>query len=560
MAQPNKPAGKSSGTKPRDKKPPVYSSSKKEPSTLFSSLDNWAAKNSKVLLIIILGLGALFSLLTFQARMDIGGDDSGYILRAYYFIHKGIFPSYQGPLYPLVLSIFVSFLGINIVLLKFLSIIFNFIALVLLYKAFKGRIPSFILYSVLLLTAVNTYILNYASLTYNEAFYMVLQYAFFYYFFKLQDSIQQNRGSALKATWRKWLPVAVLIFLITITRNIGISCLGGVLMYFALRKQFRYLLYTGILSIACALYMKTQGGGQGGLLLLKNPYNASEGKRHFSDFVSDFFQNSDLYLSKRFYQILGFKSDIDMETSSWLTFFTVAFLLLGIYRVIRSKNQPLLIVALYTLSMMGATFIVLQTRWDQPRLILIYIPLILMLFLYGLYDLFKKSGWGIQMLSVLFVPIIFISEMSSTLKKTKENLPILSKNLKGDIYAGFTPDWVNYLKLSQWCENLPKDSLVACRKGPMSSVYANGREFVNIATVDSVHSTNADSVIALLKKTHARYFLVASLRSNPLVADGNVLNGIHRLIAPVARKYPQKIKLIRQEGASEQAQLFEVQY
>ncbi len=560
MAQPNKPTGKPSATKVRDKKPATYSSVKKEPSTLFNSLDKWLDKNSKALRIIILSLGGLLSLLLFQARMDIGGDDSGYILRAYDFIHKGVFPSYQGPLYPLILSIFVSFLGIKIVLLKFLSTIFNFVALLFLYKAFKGRIPSFVLYSTLLLTAVNTYILNYASLTYNESFYMVIQYVFFFYFFKLQDYLQQNNHSTLKQNWRVWLPVAVLVFLITITRNIGISCLGGILLYFLIRKEFRNLLYATVLAIICGLYMKSQGSSQGNLLLLKDPYNASLGKRHFADFVSDFFGNSELYLSKRFYQILGLKNDMDIDTSGWLTFFTVLVLLFALYRIIKSKNRPLLIVALYTFSMMGATFIVLQTRWDQPRLILIYIPLIFMLFLYGLYDLFKKAPWGLQMLTVLIVPIIFFVEMNSTVKKAKENLPILSKNLNGDIYAGFTPDWVNYLKLSQWCENLPKDSLVMCRKGPMSSVYANGREFVNIATVDSIRSTNADSVIALMKKTHARYFLVASLRSNPNVADGNVLNGIHRLVAPIYRKYPQKLKFIRQEGTAEAAQLYEVLY
>src|ERR1700691_2925487 len=103
MAQPKKPAVKANNTaKARDKKPATYSSLKKEPTTLFSSYNKWLEKNSKSLIIIILSIGTLFSLLLFQARMDIGGDDSGYILRAYDFIHKGVFPSYQGPLYPLM--------------------------------------------------------------------------------------------------------------------------------------------------------------------------------------------------------------------------------------------------------------------------------------------------------------------------------------------------------------------------------------------------------------------------------------------------------------------------
>jgi hypothetical protein len=560
MAQPKKPVVKPSNIKIKDKKPTGYSSSAKNSSTLFSSLDGWLDRNSKTLLVIILGISIVFSLFVFQARMDIGGDDSGYILRAYDFIHKGVFPSYQGPLYPLVLSIFVSFTGIKIVFLKFLSVIFNLVALLFLYKAFKGRVPSLVLYSVLLLTGINTYILNFASLTYNEAFYMALQYVFFYYFFKLQDFIQLNNNAPLKNLWRAWLPVAILLFLITITRNIGISCFGGLIMYFAFCKQFRNLLYTSVLFLASGLYMKSQGSSQGNILLLKNPYNAAEGNRHFSDFMSDFFQNSNLYLSKRFYQILGFKSETDIETSTLLTFFTVLFLAFCIYRVIRSKNKYLLIVSLYILSMIGATFIVLQTRWDQPRLIMIYMPLLLMLFLYGLYDISKKRAWGLQMLTVLLVPVIFVSEFSSTIQKAKENLPILQKNLKGDIYAGFTPDWVNYLKLSQWCENLPKDSLVACRKGPMSSVYANGREFFSIARTDNIDITNADTVVAWFKRNNVRYILLAKLRINPLNPDQGFINTIHRLVTPIAKKYPQKLKFIKQEGQSEEAQLYELLY
>jgi len=76
MAQPNKPKAKHVTTKVRDKKPPVYSPQKKAPSTLFSSMDNWTEKNSKALLILIFGTSLLFSLLLFNARMDVGGDDS----------------------------------------------------------------------------------------------------------------------------------------------------------------------------------------------------------------------------------------------------------------------------------------------------------------------------------------------------------------------------------------------------------------------------------------------------------------------------------------------------
>lgn len=573
MAQPNKPKGAYSNAKLRDKKHPVYSPQQKAASTLFNSLDSWTEKNSKVLLIIIFGLSTLFSLLLFNARMDIGGDDSFYIMNGYNFIHKGVFPAYEGPLYPLVLSIFIPFVGIKIIFFKFLSVIFNFIALLFLYKAFKGRIPSSILYSVLLLTAVNSYIATFGSLTYIEAFFMALQYALFYFFFKLQDFLQANNSATLKETRHLWLPVGLFVFCIVLTRNIGVACLGGLMIYFAIRKQYKYILYLlgafFIFEVPVFIIERTfwhsefQWSSQGNMVFLKDPYNAAAGKETLNGFVVRFFQNADLYISKRLFQILGFRSDNETDTIPWLTFFTILFLIFAVYRAFKRKNWYLLTAGLYVISMTGSTFLALQTRWDQPRMMMIYVPILLILFFHALYDICKKRPWGLQVLIVLIIPVIFISESRSTIKKAKENLPILSKNIHGDIYYGFTPDWVNYLKLSNWCENLPKDSLVACRKAPMSSIYSNGREFFGVYNVDSVHSTNADSDIALFKRNHIRYILLAKLRLNPEVPslpDQGFITTMYRLIAPVARKYPQKLKLIQQEGNSEEARLYEILY
>jgi hypothetical protein len=571
MAQANKPKARNSNTKTGDKKPPVYSSQKKEYVTLFSSLNKWTEKNSKALLILIFGLSTLFALFLFNARMDVGGDDSLYIMDAFNFIHKNMFPALVGPGYPLLLSIFIPFIGIKIVFFKFISVIFNFIALLFLYKAFKGRVPSFILYSVLLLTAVNSYILTFASLTYIEAFFMALQYILFYYLFKLFDFLEHNNNASLKDSWRVWLTVGLFIFFLALTRNVGIAFLGGMILYFAIRRQFKYILYLlgafMVFEIPVTLLEKIfwhtgaiQWQTQSDTLFLKDPYNRALGRETLNGFVMRFFENSDLYISKRLYQILGLRSDSSIDTYSGLTFITVLFLLFAVYRSFKSKNWYLFAVGFYVISMSGVTFVALQTRWDQPRLIMIYVPVLLILFLYALYDICKKAPWGLQLMITLIIPVIFISEFNITLKKAKENLPILSKNLHGDIYYGFTPDWANYLKLSEWCENLPKDSLVACRKGAMSFIYANGRDFFGVYSVDSLHQSNADSTLAWLKRSHVKYILLAKLRLNPLEADGQIINTMNRLIYPIAKKYPQKLKFVHQEGESEEAQLYEVIY
>ena len=151
------------------------------------------------------------------------------------------------------------------------------------------------------------------------------------------------------------------------------------------------------------------------------------GKETLDGFVMRFFQNSDLYISKRIFQILGFRSDAEFETYPWLTFLPFCFYFLPSITLFKSKNWYLLTVGLYIISMTGVTFIALQTRWDQPRLIMIYVPFLLILFLYSLYDICKKAPWGLQLLVILFIPIVFIAEFNATIKKAEKTCRCLKK-------------------------------------------------------------------------------------------------------------------------------------
>jgi hypothetical protein len=94
---------------------------------------------------------------------------------------------------------------------------------------------------------------------------------------------------------------------------------------------------------------------------------------------------------------------------------------------------------------------------------------------------------------LLFIIILF-SSFIQTNNKVAINKPILDKNLEGDRYYGFTPDWVHYFQISEWAaKNLPKDAGIACRKPSMSFIYSKGRVFNGVyklpmLTVDSAMS------------------------------------------------------------------------
>jgi len=193
----------------------------------------------------------------------------------------------------------------------------------------------------------------------------------------------------------------------------------------------------------------------------------------------------------------------------------------------------------------------------QDRLIIIVMPLIFLLLFYGAYVATKRVG-VLQYLVVLFSLIMLLITLGKTTTKASKNLTALKKNLGGDIYYGYTPDWVNYLELSKWCaDSLPPDAVVMVRKPEMSFIASHGKKFFGVYVVPSM---DPDTVLQIMKTNKVTHTIVASLRRDPKKNDGMVINTIHRMIIPLSQKYPQKIRMIKRMGDVEPAELYEVLY
>jgi hypothetical protein len=191
-------------------------------------------------------------------------------------------------------------------------------------------------------------------------------------------------------------------------------------------------------------------------------------------------------------------------------------------------------------------------------------PAILLGISYGLYRFFEENNFK-QSIFVALLLLITSSLLISSLKRGFKNIPIVSKNLKGDIYYGYSPDWVNYLKMSAYCaDSLPPDSYVGCRKAPISFVYAHGKHFYPIYSViakdPETNQSNPDSALAIFKRNHVTHLLVASLRIDPKVNSGNIINTIHNIMQPIMQKYPDKLVSVKEIGDSEPALLYKINY
>ncbi|MFA6922641.1 MAG: hypothetical protein WC223_00160 [Bacteroidales bacterium] len=488
----------------------------------IAKAENYFTKNNKIYFWISLISIIIIGVLLFNVKIDEGGDDSGYIVAAKDFIDGKQFPTWHGSLYPIFLSLPMLFVGVNVAFFKIISFFLIIGNLILLFYTFKSKIPSSILVFTIVLTAINCHILFYASSTYSEAFFLFMQILTIYFFFKLIEKLNTNPNS-LKKHWKTWLIFGLFAFLLSITRNVGIGFIIAVLLYFLINKQYIQSLYSFvsfiIFQIPYTIYKnifwklnKTDYEDRFGEMLWKNPYDKSFGKEDFSGFVKRFFENTDHYLSKNFMKIIGLKPIESTTTSIFLTIL-ICLLFFGAVYFIFKKNKYLQFISMYLMISIFITFISLQVFWDQPRLILVYVPLIILLIAAGIYELSQKYNLKfMQYFLIIFLSMLVLLEFAQTKNKIENNIPVLRENIKGNKFYGFSADWKHFLQMSEWVsKNIPENVVIACRKPSMSFIYSDGRKFFPIMKFPV-----EEAIIAIqnLKKQNANYTIIDCSQCN----------------------------------------------
>ena len=193
--------------------------------SVLDKMELWFEKNDKKIFYSLLFLSTLFSLLLFDSKVSEGGDDSSYIQRAWDFLYDGKYPYFQGPAYPVFLSLFVKLFGLNVIALKFFSLICQIGFVWFSYKAFHKRIPYFVLFALLAFISFNHFIQYYSSQTFTETFFLFVQSLCLFVVFKIIDSIKENETwvEVIKNNYLKWLAFGVLFVLLSIGSAIKIE-------------------------------------------------------------------------------------------------------------------------------------------------------------------------------------------------------------------------------------------------------------------------------------------------------------------------------------------------
>ena len=488
--------------------------------TFFVKSETFLSGHLKLVLYASLFLTLIFSILLFDIRFSLAGDDSAYVVRAFDFIHHFVFPSFQGPLYPVILGPFVAIFGISAVPLKSLSLAFMMGSVFFFYKAFKKRIPPLIMTICLLLLAINSFVLYYSSQTYTEAFFMFLQSFTFYVFFRL--FVDEGGAKSFTAVARNNLILAICILSLGLTRPIGFASAIAIPAFFVLKAQWRNIIFFIVSFVLLLLIFQgtktliwgSSGimfSGQAGNFMAKDYYNPSGGQEDLPGFFNRLVHNSNYYISKTLYVFLGLRpAGGATGTFTGLSVLTVLMICGLMVRVFR-KNNCILFTGIYTAVSLTGIFLITQEIWIQDRYIISYFPLILLLLLAFLYYLFCIKGWSkFQFVLPLLALILFFSSFKNTVNDIHQVREIKDK------YSGLSPDWENYCMISKWAsDNLPEGAVVACRKPSISFIYGNGRNFFGITRINAL---SGDSLMQeeKQKKLHYYFILTSSVANRSL--------------------------------------------
>jgi hypothetical protein len=533
----------------------------------YERLNHWCEHNDYRWLIGVIAIGLISSILSFDIKPSVDGDDTSYVLSAMNIVHSGQLPvGFRTPGYPIVLSLFIWMFGVNLVILKATSLLFFLGIIISLFFVFRNRLQPIVLSSLLLMVAINPLLLKYSHQTFSEILFTLL----------LIWTIHFILLTSEKASTRYVLIAAVLTMGCFYIRIAGATIAGVAVLFLAYQRRWKQLIVYVIICAALyspmKIYELTSGSsafGQASILMLKNPYNTTEGIETISGFVERFINNIFNHANYQLPTALGIPMPQELgaadgqfipNTSAFFGILVSVILLVGcIEPIIRKPKSMLAFLGLFVLTYVAFISVALQNIFATPRMLIPVIPYLIIVTLEGFRILGNR--WArvtdaevistrAKTLVVIAVIGLTLANIIGTMQSIDENYPILKANLGGNEFAGFTEDWANYLRVSVWIKSqLPIQSTgIICRKPELFLLYAGS---YNVYGAYKIDQTDPDSIIVKWK----------SLKMTHLLYDNfQWTSTLRRYIQPVAEKYPQMFEMVHQEGSQYPSYVFHINY
>ncbi len=553
-------------SKKKHKNPPV-DRLQSESKTKFDAIERFTREHPALLLAGTLVIALILGILLFDVKPGIGGDDTTYVLQAHDLVSKGTLPiGFKSPGYPSLLALFTLVTGMNPILLKGTSLLFFLGSIASFFYVFRKRIEPILLFTVLVLFAMSSLVLEYSHQTYSEMAFLLVELWTLHFLWKEEEQTEGNRVFTL-------FLVALFGMVGFYIRAIGATLPMTIGLWYILQKRWKtFALFLGFCILLYVPWKAAEFAhgivmmGQASDVFMVNPYNPALGEETIGGFLQRFIYNLFVHLNYIFPKALSLPYGEDLGFAdgklfpTGMAFLGVIFstvLILGIIRAMRRGTKEFRFLALYLILYLVMIWLALQTLYATPRMMVPMMPFLLLLLLFGIYDVLHRmlgtgqnrtpafKGWF-----VFVAFLVLVSTVSTVGNAVSNNLPVLEANLRGEEFQGYSMDWVNYLKACRWIDrNLPEDSTgVICRKPELFQLYAPG---FNAYGVFKVESTDPDTIVAhwkLWKMTHLLY------------DNFQWSTTLRRYVEPVAQKYPRMFELVHQQGEEYPTYVYRLDY
>lgn len=481
----------------------------------------------------------------FDSKIFLGGDNASYYILAnslasgegYVNYHIPAMPpaNHFPPGYPFLMSIFMR-IGIesleamkilNGILLLASSWVFFHIT----HKLTSNKILSIILALLLLL---NTHMLEYSTIIMSEIPFLFFSLLTIYFFI-----LSHERGLSLKSPY--FYLMAFSLIMLIYTRTQGVALLGALLMYLAIKKEFKPM---GVLFAVCFIVIlpwqmrssKLGGSSYVKQLFRVEPYNNESEPMKIGDWGTRVKENAVRYVSKEIpnavfplmtvqYKDMKTGVLIKAPTSYWLLGISIIILtFLGIWSV---KQFRWLFIMLFGASV--CIYLLWPQVWFGIRFILPMTPLILLFSILGVYhiiNLIRKSETPLlssPKFALAFALLFFL-----------QITPI--KNLSAKSDRPHPKNWENFLRIGEWSkDNLKEDAIIVCRKPGL--MYSVSKRRSNTF----LYSTDREAALQHLIDMKATHVVFEQL--------GFSQTGKH--LYPILQKEADKLKMVKQFGAAQ---------
>lgn len=463
----------------------------------------------------------LIHISAFNPALDTNGDNAAYIIFAKAFVQEGGFYSIYRPgtelTYnaqtaiglPLLLIPIYTIFGINIVKMKILILLLTLISIGLVFIIFKKFLGKPVAAILAIIFAIHPFTVSYSSMIMTEIPYIFWSLLAMLLIMKYEEKEKISITLLIFST--------ISIFMLYLTRAIGAGLAIGVMVYFMIKYDFIIkvfkrdfsfiktmqfkkfiilLIFTFSVFLLYQIYNISSSDSSQGTLLL-NKLSWEKVSQSLKDLYNVLPQNI-------------FAADIVRWKIAKMDIKWILLLIIIVVGTIRSMIKKELFGYYFIFSL---SLLIIANPSYSPivfsRYLVIFTPILLYFLYFGLQTIsliFKSKN----LTSLLYIIVFFLI----TLNSFSGDALFIQRAHTGTLYS---PPFDNYIKAAQWAkDNLPKDSIIACRKERIFYLFSGFPGFKHTTYHDGNTPEHNKKREKLFEKYDADYIILDSFNSSTI--------------------------------------------